>query len=153
MATTQAPLNRRSPHAVRAMAFLAFVARTAFGAIAGAVGGTVLSAIVAALAALVMMIRHKSVSSDDLAMAVVLTAMIGITFGWAPGAVSGAATLASRRLVASLAGAIPSAVIYCTQVKLTNPGFASVAALSSLTGAVLTAAALHFARRYVAKPI
>jgi hypothetical protein len=123
------------------------LARATVGALAGAILGKVASAIVGYLLYLVMILSvlNRPVGIDSWFMGMAALPLLGWSFGALPGALSGAATLASRKLIAIFAGCLASLAYAILEANKGNPHLGGFIAVITFFGAVATGLSIYLA--------
>jgi len=123
------------------------LARATVGALAGALLGKVASAIVGYLLYFVMILSalNRPVGLDSWFMGMAALPLLGWSFGALPGALSGAATLASRKLIAVFTGCLASLAYAIVEINKGNPDIGGFIAVITFFGAVITGLSIYLA--------
>jgi hypothetical protein len=129
------------------LAGVPLLARAIIGAFAGAILGKVASAVVGYLLYFVMILSvlNRPVGLDSWFMGMAALPPLGWTFGALPGALSGIATLASRKLIAVFTGCLASLAYAIVEINGGNPDLGGFIAVVTGFGAVVTGLSIYLA--------
>ena len=143
MEAPRSPAKQRVPVSIRRL--LPQLARVAAGAIAGAILGKAASAAVGYVLyiAMVLSVLNRPVGLDSWFMAMAALPLLGWSFGALPGALSGGATLASRKPIAALTGSLASLAYALSEVNRGNPDLGGFIAVITSLGATIAGASLY----------
>jgi hypothetical protein len=141
---TRPRITSKAPPTVLAIPLLA---RATVGALAGVILGKVASAIVGYLLYFVMILSvlNRPVGIDSWFMGMATLPLLGWSFGALPGTLSGAATLASRKLIAVFTGCLASLGYAVVEISTGNPGLGGFVAVVTSFGAVFTGLSIYLA--------
>ena len=140
---------------------LAFLARATLGAIFGVILVQALAALLGAIVTIggpvaFMLLTPPAtdephIGGQSFLSAMFLSAIFAWSFGPLPAAISSAATLSSRRLVAASTGPLASLAIAYYHTRRGDTEATALIALVTSVGSIISAVVLHFASRALAR--